>query len=79
MRDEIIPDYSSQDRHVVQRPGKHFCNERFENPKFTGFFQGQPHLNAGRVAGYDNNTCAKLDFEDPPTKQTLEDETSLLN
>ena len=78
-RDWIIPDPSSLDRYNDQRPEKHGCDERFENPNLTGFFQGQANLNTGRVAGYYYNTFAGVAFEDLLTNQSLEDETSLLN
>ena len=42
MKDQIIPDLPSQDRYDDQRQGKCDCDERFKNPKFTGFFQGKP-------------------------------------
>ena len=80
MRDQIILDSPFPNRfNDDQKPGKHNCEERFENPKFTGFFQGQANLNAGRVADYYYNTHARVAFEDSLTNQAQEDETSLSN
>ena len=78
MRNQIIPDPPAQNRHNDdQKLGKCDSEERFENLKFTGFFQGQ--VNTSRVAGCYNNTHARVAFEDPLTNQVLEDETGLLN
>ena len=61
------------------RPGKHNSEERFENIRFTGFFQGQANLNTSRLAGYYYNTCTRNALEDPLTNQALEDKISLWN
>ena len=49
------------------------------NPKFTGFFQGEANLTAGRVAGYYCNAHTKVAFKNSPANQNLESESSLLN
>ena len=69
----------SQDRYNDQRSGKNYCDERLKNPEYTGYFHGKVNLNADKVAGYYYNTHAKVTFENPPSNQALEDETSLLN
>ena len=80
MRDQIICDSPSEDRYTDdQRPGKCDCDERLENPRFIGFFQGQAYLNPSREAGSYYYTCATLAFKDPLTNQALEDETNLFN
>ena len=66
-RDQIIPDPPLSNIHNDdQRPEKYMSEERFKNPKFTGFFQGQANLNTGRVAGYFYNTCTRLTFKKSP-------------
>ena len=87
MRDQIIPKSNfvikdrvdtSQDRHDDKRSGKSNCDKRHENPKFTGYFQGQANLNTGKVPGYYYNTHARVTFENPLSNQAPDDETSFV-
>ena len=61
--DQIISDPPFSNRHAEDQRPENNSEERFANPKFTGFFQGQANLNTGRVAGYYYNTCTTVAFE----------------
>ena len=67
----------------MTRDQKKYTNEeRFENPKFTGFFQGQANSNTGRIAGYcyyNAHTKVAIERRNPPANQNLENESGLFN
>ena len=49
-RDQSIPHHPLSNRYTDdQRPEKYNSEQRFENPKFRGFFQEQANLNTGRA------------------------------
>ena len=69
----------SEDRHEIQRSGKHDSGEWLKHPKFTGYFQGQVNLNTGKMAGYYYNTNTRATFKNTLSKQAQDDEVRLLN